>query len=209
MMRAQADVRKLEQDADVEIKKEGKTVGKYKGVTAAQIVANAKSVLLEHGVLYLPMQSKDDVKVVGNKTALWVDVHFMSCDHPDSKVVIGAWGAGTDNGDKDYAKAFTNAVKQVLSKALGMSTIDDEKEEPVEHQPEHKPRQVKNAEAFSDVALRTWGDAFKSAIDGCTTLAQLKKVRAENAHMMTNGAVPQVTKDYFMDKITALEGTLE
>lgn len=208
-MRAQAAVRTLEKDANVEIKKEGNTVAKYKGITAAQIVTAAKSVLIEHGIVYLPMQSKSDVKIAGNKTVLWVDGHFVCVDQPLSAIIIGAWGAGTDNGDKDYAKAFTNANKQILAKALQMSTVDDEKDEVVEHEPDHKPKAVKNAEAMTDTAIKAWADAFKAALDGCKNGKDLKRVRADNAPMMNNPGVPQVTKDYFIDKISALEGALE
>lgn len=210
MMRAQADVRTLTQDADIKLKnKEGQTAGSYKGITAAQIVTAAKSVLIEHGIIYLPIQSKADVKITGNKTALWVDGQFICCDNPESMIEIGAWGAGTDNGDKDYAKAFTNANKQILAKALGMSTVEDDRDDPVAHEPEHKPREVKNAQAMSDMAIKTWADAYKAALDGCRTLKDLKRLRSENSHMMNNPHVPQVTKDYFIDKVTALEGTLE
>lgn len=211
IMKAQADVRTLTQDADVTIMKEGKQVGKYKGISAAQIVTNAKSVLHDYGILYLPIQSKNDVKITGNKTAIWVDGHFICCDRPEDRVVFGSWGAGTDNGDKDYAKAFTNANKQILAKALQMSTIEDTKddEETVAHEPEHKPKELKKAQALSDVAVKTWADAYKSALDSCRSLKDLKRLRSENAHMMNNPEVPQVTKDYFIDKVTALEGALE
>jgi hypothetical protein len=208
-MRAQDDVRTLKQDTIVKIMKEGKSVGEYKGITAAQIVTAAKSALIDNGIVYLPMQSKADVKVAGNKTVLWVDVKFICCDQPDSLIEVGAWGAGTDNGDKDYAKAFTSAVKQVLAKTLGMSTVEDDDDKAIEHQPDHKPKAVRVAEATTDIAIKTWADAYKSALDSCKDLKDLKRLRAENSGMMSNPGIPQVTKDYFMDKIAALEGALQ
>lgn len=208
LARAQEAVRTIQQDATIEVKKEGKTVASYKGVTSAQVVTFAKRALLDNGIVFIPMPVKDGVHVSGNKTAVWISAVFACVDN-DSKFETGCWGAGTDFNDKDYAKAYTNAVKIVLSKVLMMSTLEDESEEATPHEPEHKPKAVKIAEALTDVAIKTWADAYKSAIDGCKTVKALQKVRAENAHMMNNTGVPQVTKDYFIDKIAALEGTLE
>lgn len=199
----------ITQDADIEIKKDGKTVGKYKGVTSAQIVTFAKRALLNNGIVFLPIVSTDLVRVAGNKTAVYVEGQFISVDDSSDRFATGAWGAGTDNNDKDFAKATTNAVKVLLSKVLMMSTLEDESDETTPHEPEHKPKAVKNAEALSDAAIKSWADAYKAAIDGCKTLKELKRIRAENASMMSNPGVPAVTKDYFIDKITALEGTLE
>lgn len=209
LARAQSDVKVITPDAEVEIKKDGKTLAKYKGVTSAQIVTFAKSALLANGIVFYPVMKRDGVQVTGNKTAVYIEGHFVSVDDSEDRIVTGAWGAGTDFNDKDYSKAFTNAVKNCLAKMLGMSTLEDDSNEATPHEPEHKPRAVKNAEALSDVAIKTWADAYKAALDGCKTLKDLHKVRADNAPMMNNAGVPQVTKDYFLDKIAALEGTLE
>lgn len=211
LARAQDDVKTITQDATIKVKSkdDNKSDFTYKGVSSPQVVTFAKRALLDNGIVFIPVPSQDGVRVAGNKTALWVEGHFISVDDPSDKFASGAWGAGTDNNDKDYAKAMTNAVKIILSKVLMMSTLEDESDEATPHEPNHKPKAVKTAEAVTDVAIRTWGDAYKAAIDGCKTVAQLKKVRGENAHMMNNPNVPQVTKDYFIDKIAALEGTLE
>lgn len=209
LARAQDEVKTITLDADIEVKKEGRTVAKYKGVTSAQVVTFAKAALLANGIVFYPVMKRDGVQVTGNKTAVYIDGHFVSVDDGDDRIVTGAWGAGTDFNDKDYSKAFTNAVKNCLAKMLGMSTLEDDSSEATPHEPEHKPRAVKNAEALTDVAIKSWADAYKAALDGCKTAKQLKTIRAENAAMMNNPGVPQVTKDYFLDKIAALEGTLE
>lgn len=211
LARAQADVKKIDQDVDIKVKSKdgGDSRVTYKGVSHAQVVTNAKSALLSNGIVFYPVQKRDGVQVTGNKTAVFIEGHFVSVDDDGDRIVTGAWGAGTDFNDKDYSKAFTNAVKNCLAKMLGMSTIEDESREETPHEPEHKPRAVKNAEALTDVAVTSWASAYKAALDGCATAKQLKHVRADNAPMMNNPDVPQVTKDYFIDKITALEGILE
>lgn len=211
LARAQADVKKIDQDVTIKVKaKDGSnTNASYQGVSHAQVVTNAKAALLANGIVFYPAMKRDGVQVTGNKTAVYIEGHFVSVDDSDDRIVTGAWGAGTDFNDKDYSKAFTNAVKNCLAKMLGMSTLEDDSNEATPHEPEHKPRAVKNAEALSDVAIKTWADAYKAALDGCKTIKQLKQVRADNAPMMNNPGVPQVTKDYFLDKISAMEGVLE
>ena len=210
LARAQEDVKKIDLDVEIKVKaKDGSdTRASYKGVSHAQIVTNAKAALLANGIVFYPVMKRDGVQVTGNKTAVYIDGHFVSVDDGDDRIVTGAWGAGTDFNDKDYSKAFTNAVKNCLAKMLGMSTLEDDSSEATPHEPEHKPRALKNAEALTDVAIKSWADAYKAALDGCKTAKQLKTIRAENAAMMNNPGVPQVTKDYFLDKIAALEGTL-
>jgi hypothetical protein len=196
-------------DADIKGKTKDGTAFSYKGVSSAQVVTFAKAALLANGIVFYPAMKRDGVQVTGNKTAVYIDGHFVSVDDSEDRIVTGAWGAGTDFNDKDYSKAFTNAVKNCLAKMLGMSTLEDDSNEATPHEPDHKPRAVKNAEALSDVAIKTWADAYKAALDGCKTLKDLHRIRADNAPMMNNPGVPQVTKDYFLDKIAALEGTLE
>lgn len=209
LSRAQDDVKTITQDMTIKgvSKKSGKEFS-FKGVSSAQVVTFAKRALVDHGLVFLPRQTREGVVVSGNMTSVYVNATF-ACVDSDGSFETGAWGSGTDDNDKAHSKAYTNAVKNILSKTLMMSTLEDDDEEATPHEPDHKPKAVRNAEALTDVAIKTWADAFKSAIDGCKTLQALKKVRAENAHMMTNPGVPQITKDYFVDKITALEGTLE
>ncbi len=209
LAKAQDDVKTITQDMTIKgvSKKSGKEFS-FKGVSSAQVVTFAKRTLLDHGLVFLPRQTRDGVVVSGNMTSVYVNATF-ACVDADGCFETGAWGSGTDDNDKAHSKAYTNAVKNILSKTLMMSTLEDDDGEATPHEPDHKPRQVRNAEAVTDVAIKTWADAYKAAIDGCRTLAQLKKVRGENAHMMNNPAIPAVTKDYFIETLTALEGTLE
>lgn len=208
LARAQNDVKTITQDADIEVKKEGKTVAKYKGVTASQIVTFAKRALFDNGVVFLPRQTKDGVVVSGNMTSVYVNAAFACVDN-ESLYETGGWGSGTDFNDKAHSKAYTNAVKNILAKTLMMSTLEDDSDEATPHEPEHKPRAVKNAEALTDTAIKSWADNYKRALDAVKSLKELKTLRAENAPMMNNPGVPQVTRDYFLDKIEALEGALE
>ncbi len=126
LARAQEDVRALTQDAVIETK-----TRKYRGVSAAQIVTIAKSALLSNGIIFIPHPDPDRVRVDGQMVAVWVTGEFSCLDNPaGGSVESGAWGAGMDNGDKAYAKAYTNAQKLILTKALGMSTLEEEEGTP-------------------------------------------------------------------------------
>lgn len=204
---AQADVATLALDSDVTMKTKDGGNFKYKGITAAQVVARAKAALIRHGVLYMPEVDRTSAKQNGNKTEIWVLGHFENVDDPSDVIVRGAFGSGTDNSDNGYAKAFTNANKQILTKTLNMTTVEDETNTEVEHRPEGKPKAQADAEALSEAAIRTWGDAYREALRGCRNKKDLARIRAENANMMKQ--VPAITADYFGDMIAALESTLE
>lgn len=209
LLKAQQEVATLTQDAVIKgFSKKTQKEYTYKGITSAQIVQRAKEVLTRNGILYWPEVKSDGVKTDGNMTAVYLTGHFINVDDATQTLSFGAWGSDADDAGKGYMKALTNANKQVLAKALMMSTVEDEAEHDTQHEHVVKPRAVRDAEALSDVAIKTWADAFKSALDGCRSIKELAKVRAENSHMMKHPGVPDVTKDYFTDKIAALEGTL-
>jgi len=209
LLRAQSQVERLEKDAT--IKGKSKATGaefSYKGITAEQIVSKAKDVLIANGILYTT-ECLEQRTVSGNKTAVYMRGYFENVDNPADVLIRHAWGEGTDDADKGTAKATTNANKILLARTLNMSTTEYEGVDIVNHEPETRPAAVRQAEALSDAAVKSWADTYRTALDGCATLQQLRRVREENANMMKNPGVPMVTKDYFIDKITALEGVLE
>jgi hypothetical protein len=179
----------------------------YKGISAAQVVARAKAALISHGVLYTAEVDRESVKLDGNKTTLWVLGRFENVDDEKDFRVIGMWGEGTDNSDNGHAKAFTNGNKQILSKQLNLTTVEDEKQTETPHERVHKSTAQKDAEALTDVTIKQWADAFRDALRGATNLKDLARIRAENADMMKR--IPEATRDYFVDMISGLEGTLE
>ncbi len=204
----QAEVATLTQDATIQGPSKSGGSFSYKGISAAQVVARAKAALISYGVLYIPEVDRTSFRQDGNKTSIWVSGVFENVDDPSDTITRGAWGAGTDNADNGYAKAFTNANKQILTKTLNMTTVEDDTLVSIEHEPNVVATVVREAVATSETALRSWADAYKAALDGAKSLKDLKKIRDENAHMMKNPALPQTVKDYFADKIAALESSL-
>lgn len=207
ILRAQAEVATLTLDSTVKGTTKDNKSFSYQGITAAQVVARAKSALIAQGVLYTPIVDRQSFRQDGNKTSLWISGLFENVDSPEDFMERGAWGAGTDNSDNGYAKAFTNANKQILTKTLNMTTIEDEKTVEVEHEAERAPAAVREAQALTEAAIRQWADSFREALRGAKTLKDLKRIRAENGDMLKR--VPEATSEYFMDMIAGLEGTLE
>lgn len=207
LLRAQKAVSTLTLDAEITGETKSGKLYKYKGITSAQIVTRAKEALTGNGVLYWPEITKDAITVNGNQTAVFLVGHFINVDDPADRMTFSAWGSDTDNAGKGFMKALTNANKQVLSKALMMSTVEDESTTDVAHEPEAKPRAQAEAEALSDMAIKTWADAYRQALLGCKNKRDLARVRSENAGMMKR--VPAVTQEYFGDMIASLESTLE
>lgn len=208
LLRAQSQVERLEKDAT--IKGKSKNTGaefSYKGITAEQIVSKAKDVLISHGILYTT-ECLEQRTVSGNKTAVYMRGYFENVDDPSDVLIRHAWGEGTDDADKGTAKATTNANKILLARTLNMSTTEYEGVDIVNHEPEARPTAVRQAEAVSAAAVKEWAATYRTELDACSTIQQLKRVREENAAMMTHRSVPQATKDYFIDKIAALEGVL-
>jgi len=199
---AMADVEKLQKDVDVKFKDT-----KYKGISAGQVVAVTKKVLIENGVKFTPITTKDDIKRSGNKTEIWIVGRFSCVDRPDDYIDRGTWGEGNDNAAHGYQKATTNAEKIILKSILQMTTEGDE-DAPVETRSNDDNSRVKDAEALTDAALKSWADNFARALKSCKTQDDLKQVRAENAHMMRNKSVPEVTREYFADTIAQIEGDL-
>lgn len=205
---AQSQVEALEKDATIKGKSRSSGAEfSYKGITAEQIITKAKAVLIANGILYT-CDVLEQRSVSGNKTAVYVLGIFEDVDTGEF-LERHAWGEGTDDADKGTAKATTNANKILLARTLNMSTTEYEGVDIVNHEPESRPAAVRDAQVLTDTAVKAWADTYKSALDGCATTSQLKAAREANATMMKHPDVPQRTKDYFIDKVAALEGVLE
>ena len=206
VFQAQRDVETLTKDATIKGRtRDGKEYS-YQGISSAQVVARAKAALLANGVLYTARIDGDKVKIDGNKTVLWVVGRFENVDDDTDVREIGMWGEGTDNSDNGHAKAFTNGNKQILSKQLNLTTVDDERTTDTAHERTPRSPAQREAEALSDVAIKQWADAYRDALRGAQSIKDLKRIRAENADMMKR--VPDATREYFADLIAGLEGTL-
>jgi hypothetical protein len=203
LLNAQKEVAKLEQDVTVEKVKtpDGKTFGGYKGISAAQVVSFAKSVLVKHGIFYTPEVDQKSIKNDGNKTTFWVNGIFENIDDPTDMLVRGFLGTGTDKADQGASKAFTNANKQILAKVLQMSTVDVKEDEPVDYEPEGTKAVLDEAKQNNDANLRSWAASLKAALEKATSVDEIDDLQSANRETLMSKSTPQATRDYFIGVI--------
>jgi hypothetical protein len=205
MIRAQADAKALERTKP----KAGSEGAKFLAngyVTHDVVTHEAVRILTAQGIHfqpYLRSHAQD-----GNRTVIDMEGVFTNVDNPEEKLSFLGFGYGVDGSDKGPGKAMSYAKKMVLSQALMLNTHEDIETHSTNYEPRVAATVVREAEAVTDAAIRTWADAYNAALKGCATKKDLASLRAQNAHMMKSPAVPEVTKDYFIDMISQLEGSL-
>lgn len=206
LLAAQSDVATLDKDVDIG---RGDNV-LYQAISGDQVVAVGKAALVKHGILFKPDMDKESSKKDGNKTLVWIQATLTNVDDPKDTETYGAWGEGVDTSAHGHQKAYTNGVKQILSKALLLTTVGDEHTDgkEAEHVPSGDSGAAREAKAETENTLRAWADNFKTALDKCETLPDLKQVRSDNAHMLKSANLPDKTRDYFADRIAHLKDIL-
>lgn len=210
MIRAQAASKALEKTDPKKGKTDKKEAGglPYDYVTHDDVTHEGKRVLVENGVLFVPLV--DEFKQDGNRTFIKMTGRCFNVDDTTQFIDYPGYGYGVDGSDKGPGKAMSYAKKMCIQQALLLNTSEDvEADQATKYEATSRSDAEKSAAALTDVAIKSWADAYNRALTGCRTLKDLKQVRAENTPMMNNPGIPQVTKDFFLDKITALEGTLE
>jgi hypothetical protein len=212
MIRAQAMAKPLEKEGKQDDTKTTNTKsntadGFYKNgyISHDAVAAESVRILTQNGLHFQPYLKS--FKQDGNRTTVEMDGVITNVDKPEERLTFLGFGYGVDPSDKGPGKAMSYAKKMVLSQALLLNTHEDIEATNTPFEPEKKPDAVREAEATSDAAMKQWGDAFREALRGAKTLADLKRIRAENADMMKR--IPEATRDYFVDMISGLEGTLE
>lgn len=171
-----------------------------KGHTFEAILSEVRPLLAKHGVDVTPNLVERSYS--GNRCDILVDFIFERTDDSDEQRVIRWAGAGTDNGDKAFAKAGTNAVKEMLKKRFLITDRDDakEEEEKVEHRPDGAvaDQQIKEKAAKS---LAQWAKTFKAAIENARTAKDVDRLRRDNNDQLADEELPSVTREFFFELI--------
>jgi hypothetical protein len=130
----------------------------------------------------------------------------------DRRVIRWA-GAGTDDGDKGFSKAGTNALKEMLKKVFLITDREDAKEE--EDKVEHKPdggatrAEVDHAKDRASRAIQQWAATFKAALENAQTEKDLGRLQAENAQQLADPDLPPVTRQFFAELIADRKAELK
>jgi len=148
----------------------------------------------------------------GNRCDVLVDFEFESLDDPQDRRVVRWAGAGTDDGDKGFSKAGTNALKEMLKKRFLITDRDDAKEEEdkVEHRTEDagSRRDLAKAQDERRAAIQQWAAAFKAALENAPTAADVDRLKRENKAQLDSDDLPEVTRTFFNELIAERKAEL-
>ena len=182
-----------------------------KGHTVESVLSEMRPLLAKHGVGLTPNLHERTYN--GNRCDVIVDFEFQNLDAPEETRVVRWAGAGTDAGDKAFAKAGTNALKEMLKKMFLITDKDDAKEETetVEHQPEgaSNTAELKQANEARRAAVQQWGSTFKAALETAQTVDDVKRLQRENKDQLSDASLPDVTRTFFIDLIETRKSTLK
>lgn len=176
---------------------------KIKGHTFEAVLAEIRPLFAKHGVDMTPNLVERTYS--GNRCDVIVDFTFERTDDSDEQRVIRWAGAGTDNGDKAFSKAGTNAVKEMLKKRFLVTDREDAKEETetVEHKTDDgiARGEVERLKAERKAAIQQWATTFKAALETATTPDEIKRLRRDNRAQLDSDDLPDVTRTFFNDLI--------
>ncbi len=134
------------------IQKEDSSIG-YKIVSHDKVTAKVRPALLNHGIVYYPV----DLQHVnnGNRAEVLLTVRFVNIDDPADFFDVPSLGYGIDKQDKGPGKAISYAVKYALLKAMGLETGEDADHGDEDHESAERQRMDAIAEGF----IRNIGNA--------------------------------------------------
>lgn len=170
-----------------------------KGHTVEAVLSEMRPLFAKHGVDLWPTLVERIYS--GNRCDVLVDFTFERTDESDETRVIRWAGAGTDDGDKGFSKAGTNALKEMLKKVFLITDRDDAKEE--EDKVEHKPEGSAGKAADDKVAraLEQWAKTFKAALESAASEKEVDRLRLDSQDQLNDPALPSVTRQFFFDLI--------
>jgi len=188
---------------DIEMESKSGAKFRIKGHTVEAVLSEVRPLLDKHGVDLTP--NLESISYTGNRCDIIVGFEFESIDDCNDRRVVRWAGCGTDNGDKAFSKAGTNALKEMLKKVFLITDRDDAKEE--EDKVEHKPEggasraDVDQAKERAERAIQQWATAFKAALDSASTEKEIDRLQTDNREQLADPSLAPVTRQFFFDHI--------
>lgn len=170
--------------------------------TVEGVLHGVRALFDQHGV-WMEMNLVER-SYSGNRCDALFEFRFENMDDATDARSIRYAGAGTDNSDKAFAKAGTNALKEMLKKTFLITDREDAKEEEdrVEHESDGASRaKLNEAQEQARAALEKWAVSFKSAVNNAATADDLKRLQRENRDQLSSENLPAVTRSFFVDLI--------
>ena len=174
---------------------------KIKGHTVEAVLAEMRPLLEKHRVGITPQLVERTYS--GNRCDVLVDFEFINLEQLEDKRVIRWAGADTDNGGKAYAKACTNALKELFKKLFLITDRDDakEEEERVDYQTADTAaaREVEASRDRERAAVEKWAKSFRSALTNAPSEKEIERLMREHKGQLFSEHTPDVTRDFFID----------
>lgn len=175
---------------------------KIKGHTIEAVLSEIRPLFAKHGVDMTPNLVERTYN--GNRCDVLVDFTFERTDDSDETRTVRWGGADTDNGGKAFAKAGTNAIKEMLKKRFLITDRDDAKEETesIEHEAEGvNRRDLERAKEQRRAAIESWAKTFKDAIRKASDDKDLSRIRRENNDQLMSEDLPEITRQFFIEEL--------
>lgn len=181
----------------------------FNGHTIEGVLASVRVLFDKHGIGLVPKLVERTYN--GTRCDVLVDFKFYSLDDPSDREVISWGGSDTDYGGKGFAKATTNALKEVLKKTFLITDREDRKEEVenIEHLTDDQisAKAAQKAKEETAQTREAWASNLRKSIRTAGTVDDVKALKRENKAVIDE--LPKVTRDFFeeefSDRIEILE----
>ena len=171
--------------------------------TIEGVLHGVRTLFDKHGVWLEP--NLIEARYTGNRCDATFAFTFENLDDGSDKKEINWAGSGTDNADKGFAKAGTNALKEMLKKVFLITDREDAKEQTdsVEYQSNEGATraEVDKVTDQKRAALEQWAKALKMALTKSDNLKDVQRLERENKEQLVDPELPDVTRDFFIDLI--------
>lgn len=195
---------------EIEMKTKAGVKYKIQAHTIEGILSGVRPLLDRYRILLLPeLKERSDN---GNRCDVRVQFDFIDLDATDDRITIQWAGSGTDNADKGFAKAGTNALKEVLKKVFLITDREDVKsDEDNEEFKKDGGTSTSEAAALREEgrrALEGWADSFRLLLQTARTVAEVKDLERQHREALSNKNLPSTTRAFFAQNIARLKETL-
>ena len=183
--------------------KDGTKKWKIQAHTIEGVLHGVRTLFDKHGVWMQPQLVERTFS--GNRCDAIFDFYFENIDDADDRKVVRWAGSGADNSDKGFAKAGTNALKEMLKKVFLITDREDAKEETdqVEYRSNEGATRAEVDEALDQAraALQQWASTFKDALENAKSAKDIARLQRENKDQLTDENLPDVTRTFFVELI--------
>lgn len=210
LWRIEQELEAVEKSQTATVKMEGGGSYSYKYSGHDLILAFVRPLVAKHGVKMLPTTVKHER--TGNLTMLTVRIDFINVDTPEDRTSVEVTNYGADKGDKGATKALTNAMREGIKKALNITSEEDKIAD------EHTDFQSSEGANRSDLdqakeqrraAIEQWAKAVKMALEKATTKKDVERIERENRDQLASDDLPEVTRTFFIELITARKAAVQ